>query len=106
MSQGWILISKLKNQRVWEVAQCPCFYPLTNIFFSISDERAEQDLLDEFWGCVNYIKIPYDTLMNMPEFKRKQWIMKHNQMVQDSSKNNDNGRVSDMMVNEYAKLSM
>lgn len=32
--------------------------------------------------------------------------MKHNQMVQDSSKNNDNGRVSDMMVNEYAKLSM
>ena len=88
------------------MAQCPCFYPLTNIFFSISDEQAEQDLLDEFWGCVNYIKIPYDTLMNMPVFRRKQWILKHNQMVQESEKGEGGNSVSGAMINGYAKLSV
>jgi hypothetical protein len=33
---------------------------------------------EEIWGCVNIIKLPYETVMNMPVQHRKLWIRRHN----------------------------
>ena len=41
------------------------------------------DLLNEIWGCVKYIKLPSDTVMNMPVYARKQWIPKYNAEMEE-----------------------
>lgn len=69
--------------------------------------------MDEIWGCVEYIKIPFDTLWSMPVYLRKYWIQRHNQKVASEDQNNStsgNGSagaprtISGNAVNAYAKL--
>lgn len=56
----------------------PCFSRLTNIFFSTFPSDYENILLDEIWGCVKYVGIPYDTIMSMPIQNRRYFIQRHN----------------------------
>lgn len=89
------------------MAPWTCFYPLTNIFFSISPEEYEKTFLDEIWGCVKYIGIPYDTVMSMPVATRKAWIMKHNsEQENEKSRGSNDGRSTVMgeSLNSYAQL--
>lgn len=34
--------------------------------------------MDEVYGCVKYLEIPYETVMKMPIRQRKDWIRRHN----------------------------
>ena len=66
------------------------------------------DLLNEIWGCVKYIKLPYDTVMNMPVYARKQWIQKYNaemeeiEQMRNNQPKNGHSVVSGSMLNSYA----
>lgn len=66
--------------------------------------------MDEIWGCVEYLKIPFDTLWEMPVYLRKYWIIRHNEKVKKEENqqiNNGNGSVKTINgdgVNAYAKL--
>ena len=70
------------------------------------------DLLNEIWGCVKYIKLPYDTVMNMPVNARKQWIQKYNaemeeiEQMRNNQPKNGHSVVSGSMLNSYAKQDM
>lgn len=70
------------------------------------------DLLNEIWGCVKYIKLPYDTVMNMPVYARKQWIQKYNaemeeiEQMRNNQPKNGHSVVSGSMLNSYAKHDM
>ena len=57
---------------------------------------------DEIWGCVKYIKIPYDTVWNMPVYNRKMLIYKHNQDV--SEQNNDENNRNNTLESLLEKL--
>ena len=63
------------------------------------------DLLNEIWGCVKYIKLPYDTVMNMPVYARKQWIQKYNaemeeiEQMRNNQPKNGHSVVSGSMLN-------
>lgn len=35
--------------------------------------------MDEIWGCVKHVGIPYDTVMRMPIHNRRYFIMRHNE---------------------------
>lgn len=85
------------------------FCNLTNLFSSITfDNEYEKDFWDEIFGCVNYMKLPYETVMNMPVYIRKLWINRHNQRCQEEKEayNKENGgyQKSDISINAYAKL--
>jgi hypothetical protein len=78
------------------------------LFLSLSDEKGEafNGLMEEIWGCVEYLKIPYDTVMEMPVYLRKFWIMKHNGAVAKQNKNNDpnSSTITGDAINTYAKM--
>lgn len=63
---------------------------------------------DEIWGCVKYIKIPYDTVMSMPIQNRKLWIQKHNSEQEEIQKSAERGKNGQMIsgegINTYASL--
>lgn len=62
---------------------------------------------NEIWGCVNYIKLPYDVVWNMPVYIRKLWISKHNrENSADNGNNNSEGLdiVNSSTINSYAAL--
>ncbi len=63
----------------------------------------ERSFWDEIWGCVKYIGIPYDTLLDMPIQDRKVWIMKHNKANSESQDGDSGGldpySVNNMMLN-------
>ena len=64
---------------------------------------------EEIWGCVNYIKIPYETVMNMPVRERKIWIQRHNVEQQRLKEGADSGsrgtsEMSGEALNRYASL--
>lgn len=68
----------------------------------------EARLEREVWGCVKYIGIPYETVMKMPIYKRKDYIRLHNEeqegITKQREKDNSKNTVSGMMINDYAKL--
>ena len=68
----------------------------------------EAKLDKEVWGCVKYIGIPYETVMKMPVYKRKNFIRMHNeeQAGIDHKRNLEENRnkVSGELINDYAKL--
>jgi hypothetical protein len=77
------------------------------MFFSIRPEECEASFWDEIWGCIEYIKIPYDTLMDMPVRNRKILIAKHNHQVeeQEKGKKEDLGSgISGDAINGYAAI--
>lgn len=69
-------------------------------------DKYEESFWEEIWGCVNYIKIPYETVMNMPVRERKIWIQRHN-IEQERLKGNDNHNGVDITgeaINKYASM--
>ena len=90
------------------------FCNLISIFLSISNtEEAEQRLLNEIFGCVTYLKLPYETVMSMPVYLRKYWILKHNEDVENAereamqSQNKSNGttQITGGALNSYANIA-
>lgn len=73
------------------------------------DNDYEMRFWNEIFGCVNYLNLPYDTVMNMPIHVRKFWIQKHNQTIEEQEKeraekgNGKQATVSGAMLNSYAK---
>ena len=73
-------------------------------------ENYEESFYEEIWGCVNYIKLPYETVMNMPVRERKIWIQRHNieqqrEKENDEKKNRGMGSITGESVNAYAKIT-
>ena len=71
------------------------------------DETAEKYLWDELWGCINYLKMPYDTVLQMPVYIRKFWILKHNEVNQNSKNENSDSNsttVNGIALNTYAQM--
>lgn len=83
-----------------------CFYNLTNLFFSTLPNDYEETLNNEIWGCVKFVGIPYDTVMSMPVYKRKDIIRRHNEYVEEENRkygggdNHENGEA----INIYARM--
>ena len=60
------------------------FCNLISLFLSIKrDQDSVMNFWDEIYGCVNYLNLPYDTVMNLPVYVRKFWIKKHNRQVEE-----------------------
>lgn len=64
--------------------------------------------MEEIWGCVKYIGIPYDTVIKMTVRQRKEWIRRHNaeqnRLEKDMQKaqKGRSSEVSGEAVNVYA----
>lgn len=87
------------------MALCVCFSRLTNLFFSQLPDNYEVAFWEEIWGCVNYIKIPYDTVMKMPVQNRKILIQRHNYEGEKRSmeaEEKNRGTVAGEALNAYA----
>lgn len=83
------------------------FCDLISLFSSISNNpEAEQALWDEIWGCVSYVKIPYETVMyNMPVYVRKYWIQRHNEAnAPEKNSGSAVNTVDGASINTYAKM--
>jgi hypothetical protein len=70
----------------------------------------ERAFWEEIWGCVKYIKIPYDTVMNMPVYIRKILIARHNYEQHEMSVGMQNGNKSEgadmgFGLNNYARVT-
>lgn len=73
-------------------------------------ENYEKAFWEEIWGCVNYIKLPYDTVMRMPVNERKIWIQRHNleqQRERERYEKQQGGTetVNGESLNAYARVS-
>ncbi len=73
-------------------------------------DNYEEAFWEEIWGCVNYIKLPYETVMSMPVQNRKIWIQRHNleneiaQKRMEEARENGNGKVGGVGINSYAGI--
>lgn len=71
-----------------------------------NDEESYKGLWDELYACNNYLKIPFDTLMDMPVHVRKYWIQKYN--ADNTETNNYDGTKTNVInggnINTYASL--
>ena len=95
------------------MAQLIPFCNLTSLFLSQPDDggKALSQLMDEIWGCVEYLKIPFDTLWTMPVYLRKYWILRHNEKVSAENGNSMTSQgkgsprtITGNAVNAYARL--
>ena len=93
------------------MAPCPCFFNLTNLFFSTLPSDYELALQEELWGCFRYIGISYDTLLKMPIQQRRFIIMKHNEEQEGITKEHERKKLGDnvstvngMNINDYARM--
>lgn len=81
---------------------------MVKMLYTFDIETYEITFWNEIWGCVKYIRIPYDTVMNMPIQDRKIWIQKHNMdSEREQGMENDNnrgGNINGGMINSFAKL--
>lgn len=80
---------------------------MINLFSLISNNaEAENALWDEIWGCVNYVKIPYNTVMyEMPVYVRKYWIKRHNDANNpDKHRDGKTQTVDGSALNAYAEM--
>ena len=63
------------------------FCDLVSLFSSVKyDQEYELSFWNEIYGCVNYLNLPYETVMNLPVYIRKFWIQKHNQAVEEEKR--------------------
>lgn len=69
-------------------------------------EIADKNLWEELWGCVNYLKIPFETVMSMPVYIRKFWILKHNEATsqQNSGSGGKTASIDGQSINAYAQI--
>ena len=61
----------------------------------------------KFEAIVNYLNLPYETVMNMPIYVRKFWIQKHNKMAEEreQSTNSGNGKtITGEALNDFAAI--
>ena len=70
-------------------------------------DNYEQAFWEEIWGCVNIIKLPYDTVMNMPVQHRKLWISRHNydneiRKAAEENRMNGGSTISGEALNSFA----
>ena len=86
------------------------FCNLISLFSSLNyNDTYEYAFWNEIFGCVNFLNLPYETIMNMPVHIRKFWIQKHNQTADELEKrlngNKDEGTsiVSGEGLNAYAR---
>lgn len=68
-------------------------------------------LFEEIYGCVKYIGMPYDTIINMPIQYRKFWINRHNLDIQKIKEKEDNKKSGSVitekhLINNYAETEM
>jgi len=85
------------------------FCNLISLFSSIKyDAEYEASFWEEIYGCVNYLNLPYDTVMNLPIYIRKFWIRKHNQKANEEEENAENmtagNKVGGVALNAYARI--
>ena len=85
------------------------FCDLISLFLSIQyDNDYEESFWNEIYGCVNYLAIPYETVMSMPIHIRKLWIRKHNAETEkrESESNGGNGTKNSNgeFINSFALL--
>ena len=83
------------------------FCNLISLFSSIEyGPEYEYSFWNEIYGCVNYLNLPYDTVMNLPIYIRKFWIKKHNQRAEEEEQQaqemSDGKRVGGEQLNGYA----
>lgn len=70
-----------------------------------NDGESYRGLWEELYGCNSYLKIPFDTLMDMPVHIRKFWIQKYNSDNNETSYNDPNTNViNGEGINTYASL--
>ena len=70
-------------------------------------KEQEKAFWEEIWGCVNIIKIPYDTVMNMPVMDRKNWITRHNyevELEEEEARRNKDSINDGSFINAYAQM--
>jgi len=84
------------------------FCDLISLFSSIKfDSDYEMSFWNEIFGCVNYLNLPYETVMDMPIHIRKFWIQKHNQRAEEREaaikKEGGMSIVDGESINAYAK---
>ena len=60
--------------------------------------------MNELYGCNMYLKIPFETLMDMPVYVRKYWIDKYVADNDKAGQDPNTQSVSGMNINTYAKL--
>lgn len=85
------------------------FCDLISLFSSLKfDSEYELSFWNEIYGCVNYLNLPYETVMSMPTYVRKFWIQKHNRMAQEMEGGADNSKGGNVIngeaVNAYAAI--
>lgn len=62
---------------------------------------------NEIYGCVNYLNLPYETVMSLPTYLRKFWINKHNKTVAEEEQRYNKENISTKSgsaVNSYARI--
>lgn len=64
----------------------------------------EETLNNEIWGCVKFVGIPYDTVMSMPVYKRKDIIRRHNEYVEEENRKYGGEGQHTENINQYAKM--
>ena len=72
-------------------------------------EEFEQNFWNEIYGCVNYLKLPYETVMNLPIHIRKFWIQKHNKQAEEENMGYTRERTNTYdgeSINSFARLDM
>lgn len=87
------------------------FCNLINLFSSINyDSEYERSFWNEIYGCVTYLNLPYDTVMNLPVYIRKYWIQKHNHRAEEEEEEKNmqewmgkGGKTSGIALNGFAK---
>lgn len=60
--------------------------------------------MDELYSCNMYLKIPFETLMDMPVYVRKFWIDKYMADNDTSGRDPNTQTVNGSSINTYAKL--
>lgn len=84
------------------------FCNLISLFSSIEyDSEYEYSFWNEIYGCVNYLNLPYDTVMNLPIYIRKFWIKRHNRQAEEEEKGEDirntANRIGGEQLNGFAR---
>lgn len=82
---------------------------MISLFSSIKyDAEYEYSFWNEIWGCVNYLNLPYDTVMNLPIYIRKFWIQKHNRQAEEDKieveNNSASKKIGGVALNAYAMV--
>ena len=84
------------------------FCDLISLFSHLKfDSQYELAFWNEIYGCVNYLNLPYETVMNMPIYVRKFWIQKHNKMAEEREQptNSGNGKtITGEALNDFAAI--